>query len=107
MSSGLSPERSDAQNAFVLPLPPFDHSRTMATSSTTTPAPMTTTARFRGTRSVSHLLSRVDVMVADPPRLHLTAPGVAATRALATAIEAAKSGDPLRPVTVVMPSALA
>lgn len=46
-------------------------------------------------------------MVDAVPRLQITPYGEPARRALATLIDALKGGDPLRPVTVVMPSALA
>jgi ATP-dependent helicase/nuclease subunit B len=56
---------------------------------------------------VSHLVTTVIEMVEVGARLQIAPHGVAARRALAATIDAAKGGDPLRPVTVVMPSALA
>src|SRR5688572_29525052 len=46
-------------------------------------------------------------MVSTAPRLQITPYGEPARRALIGLITALKGGDPLRPVTVVMPSALA
>src|SRR5438552_126782 len=46
-------------------------------------------------------------MVDSGPRLQVTPHGEPARRALAALIDAVKGGDPLSPVTVVMPSALA
>src|SRR5213075_910728 len=49
----------------------------------------------------------VEDMVDRVPRLQISPFGEPATRALADLIRAAKQGDALQPVTVVMPSALA
>ncbi|MEY2459279.1 MAG: ATP-dependent helicase/nuclease subunit, partial [Acidimicrobiaceae bacterium] len=56
---------------------------------------------------MSHPVATVIAMVETGLRLQLVPHGTAARRALSESITAAKSGDPLRPVTVIMPSALA
>src|SRR5581483_2689909 len=78
----------------------------MATASASTPAAMTMTARFRATLQCLRCSVLSVAMVATRSRLQSVPTGVRPTTALVALVSELKAGDPLRPVTVVMPSAL-